>query len=121
MIMNSDEEKTLVKLKHFKEAVRFLAFFYQAEKKSTLELDMVAKKMSDQFKELSEIQCKELLYEMAGKDATGECILVVNDKKWLNLLNVRKLQYLQLEKSFKLNDLLTLCDKEIEKIQNKNN
>ena len=43
-------------------------------------------------------------------------IFKINDKKWLNILKVRNIFYLQMDKSLQLNDLTAICDKAIENI-----
>lgn len=114
MVLNTDKDKKLAKLKNCKEAVRFLAFYFQSEKKSTLEFDKIAKKMSENLKGCSsELECRELLNEMAS---TSDTFLIENEKKWLNMIKVRNVMYIQMDKSFTMNNLLNLCEKEIEKL-----
>lgn len=108
MVVNSDKEKKIERYRTYVEAARFLINFYQAEKKGTLEVDKVSRKMADNLKTavLNELQCKELITEMAADDsvfARGGC-------KWLALLKVRGHSYLQVDKQARLNDLTALCD-----------
>jgi hypothetical protein len=114
MVMNSDKEKMKTKLNNYKAAVRFLAFYFQAEKKSTIEFDKVCQKMADNMKpNLNELECRELFVSMAG-DEQNKSIFILNETKWLNIIKVRNTQYLQIDKTVKLNDLFTICDKQLE-------
>lgn len=108
MVINSDKEKKLVKYANYKEAIRFLLFFFQAEKKSTLELEKIIPKLSDKLKDkLSETECRELLTElMSDSDLYSE-----SGSKWITVIKVRNLNYLKMDKSFQLNDLWAKCDK----------
>lgn len=111
MVVNSDKEKLTVKYRNFKESVRFLVNFFLAEKKSVLELDKCVKKMSENSKAmLTEIECRELLTEMSTEDLKAN-MFVKEEKRWLKLIKVRNMTYLQLDKSFEFNDLIAICDK----------
>ncbi len=103
MIINSDKEKKLVKYGLYKESIRFLLFFFQAEKKSTIEMDKVSAKMSDNLKDkISETETRELLIEM-----TNDTDLHSN---WISVIKVRNLNYIKMDKSFQMTDLWTKCD-----------
>ena len=118
MIINSEKEKSLAKLGHYKEAIRFLMFHFQAEKKSVVEFDKCCVKMSDSSKaKLTESECRELIMSMTGD--SSENMFVLNEKKWLNILKVRNVFYLQMDKSMQLNDLTGICDKAIDNISHK--
>lgn len=118
MILNTDKDKTMVKYANYKEAIRFLSFFFQAEKKSTLELDKVCKKASENLKgSLNELQCKELFQEMSSDSKEINMFMNPEGKKWLNTIKVRNVFYLQMDKSFQLNDLFAVCDAAIEKLK----
>ena len=115
MIINSEKEKSLARYGHFKEAIRFLMFHFQAEKKSVVEFDKCCLKMAESSKsKLTEYECRELVKRMSGEQ--NDNIFVVNEKKWLNILKVRNVFYLQMDKSIQLNDLNAICDKAIERI-----
>jgi len=103
MIINSGKEKKLVKYGLYKESIRFLLFFFQAEKKSTIEMDKVSAKMSDNLKDkISETETRELLIEM-----TNDTDLHSN---WISVIKVRNLNYIKMDKSFQMTDLWTKCD-----------
>jgi hypothetical protein len=74
MVLNSDREKQLVKISQVKEAIRFLLHFFQSEKKSTLELDKVCHKMSNNLKsvKLSELECRDLIKYMSSDDKSEQ-------------------------------------------------
>jgi len=115
MILNSEKEKSLAKYGHYKEAIRFLMFHFQAEKKSVLEFDKCCLKMSESSKDkLTETECRELVKIMTGNENTN--IFVIEGKKWLNILKVRNIFYIQMDKTIQLNDLNAICDKAIESI-----
>ncbi len=115
MIVNSDKEKSLAKYGHYKEAIRFLMFHFQAEKKSVIEFDKCSLKMSESSKaKLTEIECRDLIKSMTGE--APENMFIIGDKKWLNILKVRNVFYLQMDKTLQLNDLTAICDKAIEKL-----
>jgi len=108
MVVNSDKEKKLVKYANYKEAIRFLLFFFQAEKKSTLELEKITPKLSDKLKDkLSETECRELLTEIINDSG----LFNESGSKWISVIKVRNLNYLKMDKSFQLNDLWAKCDK----------
>jgi hypothetical protein len=120
MVLNSDREKQLVKMSQVKEAIRFLLHFFQSEKKSTLDLDMVCHKMSENLKsvKLSELECRDLIKYMSSDDKSEQIFYSTNGgEKWLNVIKVRNLFYLKMDKSFLLNDLNSKCDAEIERIK----
>ena len=107
MILNSEKEKKISKYSNYKEAIRFLLGFYQAEKKSTLEVERVCTKMAECLKgKFDEMQAKEFLNEISD-DAN----FAPSGKKWLTLLKVRNVNYVQLEKSLQINDLWSIMDK----------
>lgn len=115
MILNSEKEKSLERYGHLKEAIRFLMFHFQAEKKSVVEFDKCCLKMSESSKDkLTESECRDLVKSMT--DEQNGNIFKINDKKWLNILKVRNIFYLQMDKSLQLNDLTAICDKAIENI-----
>ncbi|CAF0851365.1 unnamed protein product [Brachionus calyciflorus] len=119
MIVNNDKEKMTTKYSHYKEATRFLLFFFQSEKKSTIEFDKVCKKAVDNLKgSLNELECRDLLTEMSHD--SKQLNLFINEetgKKWLNLIKVRNIQYLQMDKAFQLNELNSFVDKALERLK----
>lgn len=117
MVVNSDKEKTLVKYGIYKETVRLLAFYFQSEKKSVIEFDKVSAKLADNLKsKLSDFECRDMLKELT---ADGESnMFVIDNKKWLNMIKVRNVFYVQMDKAFQMNDLFNICDKAIEKLSN---
>lgn len=119
MIINNDKEKMTTKYNSYKDLIRFLLFFFQSEKKSTLELDKVCKKAADSTKgALNELECRELIAEMSNDSKDVNLFInAENGKKWLNTIKVRNVQYLQMDKSFQLNDLNVMVDKAIEKLK----
>ena len=122
MVVNSDKEKLLVRYNHYKDCIRFMLFFFQAEKKSTIELDKCIKKMSESSKaELDVTECRLILSNMASDDkALNFFTRQESDsvcKKWLHTIRVRNVAYLQMDKSFQINELNALCDKAIENLK----
>jgi len=110
MIMNSDKEKNLEKLQNYKLATRFLDFFYNSEKKSTLDFDKVCAKMhSNMSAKLNEMECRQLILDMIELDE----IFADGAAKWLKIVKVRNVQYLSMDKSFKLSELIAKCEKSI--------
>lgn len=113
MVVHNEKEKLIVKYRTYMEAVRFISNFFFTEKKSTLDLDRVSIKMAENLKTnvLSELESRNMLIEMANP----ESILVNGEKKkWLNIITVRNIQYLQMDKTFQLNDLAAICQKHID-------
>jgi hypothetical protein len=103
MIINSDKEKKLVKYGLYKDSIRFLLFFFQAEKKSTIDMEKVSAKMSDNLKDkVSETEARELLVEMTNDTELHT--------KWISVIKVRNLSYIKMDKSFQLTDLWARCD-----------
>jgi len=140
MVLNSDKEQQLSKLANQKEAIRFLLHFFQAEKKATLQLDLVCSKLAQNLKgKYNESEARDLIKQMATSTTTSTTttttekkdetttttsteasMVFVNaesGKKWLNTVQVRKVFYLQMEKSLNINDLHAICDKEIERVK----
>lgn len=119
MVLNSDKEKTLAKYVQIKDMIRFLMFFFDAEKKTTLELDKCCLKMKENSKAgLGELECRDmLLVNMAGDDPVANVFRDESGKKWLNIIKVRNVSYLKMDKSFQLNFLNNLCDQHTEKIK----
>lgn len=118
MVLNSDKEKNISKYQQMKDFVRFLSFFFDSEKKSTLELEKVIVKMKENNKYgLGEAECREMLMNQMVSDDKEENVLFDGDKKWLNVIKVRNVSYLKMDKSFQINFLNTACDNKIEKIK----
>jgi chromatin licensing and DNA replication factor 1 len=116
MIVNSDKEKQLARYGHYKETIRFLMFHFQAEKKSVLEFDKVCSKMVDSSKALlTETECRDLVKSMSD-DSDEINMFKIESKKWLNILKVRNVFYLQMDKKFQINDLHDICEKAIKNI-----
>ena len=85
------------------------------------ELD-IAEKVIVKMKEnnkygLGEAECREMLMNQMVSDDKEENVLFDGDKKWLNVIKVRNVSYLNMEKSFQINFLNTACDNKIEKIK----
>lgn len=118
MIINNDKEKMTSKYNSYKDIVRFLLFYYQSEKKSTLEMDKVCKKVADSTKgNLNELECRELITEMSHESKHLNLFINADSgKKWLNIIKVRNVQYIQMDKSFQLNDLNLMIDKALEEL-----
>lgn len=116
MIVNNDKEKLNSKYNNYRDIVRFLLFYFQSEKKSTLEMDKVCKKVCDSTKGgLNELECRELITEMSHESKDVNLFFnAENGKKWLNIIKVRNVQYIQMDKSFHLNDLNLKIDKALE-------
>ena len=113
MIVNSDKEKKIVKYGHYKESIRFLLFFFQSEKKSTIEYEKIVLKLADNLKDkLSEMECRELLNEMCNDTSLHS----IESVKWMSCIKVRNLSYIKMDKSFQLNDLWAKCDKLISEL-----
>jgi len=113
MIINSDKEKKIVKYGHYKESIRFLLFFFQSEKKSTIEYEKIVLKLADNLKDkLSEMECRELLNEMCNDTSLHSSESV----KWMSCIKVRNLSYIKMDKSFQLNELWAKCDKLISEL-----
>jgi hypothetical protein len=109
MVIKTDEkDKFIVKYRSFTEATRFIVNFFQSEKKSTLEMDKVLRKMSQSMKTnaMNEIECRELINEMASDEA----IFARANKKWLNFIKVRGQTYIQIDKTMTLNELIDICE-----------
>ncbi len=109
MVINSDKEKKIVKYGLYKESIRFLLFFFQGEKKATLELEKIQSKLADNLKEkLSETESREMLMDMVNeKDiVNGE-----NETKWISVIKVRNVNYIKMDKAFEMNDLWAKVDK----------
>lgn len=103
MIINSDKEKKLIKYGLYKDSIRFLLFFFQGEKKSTIDMEKVSAKLSDNLKDkISETEARELLVEMTNDTELHT--------KWISVIKVRNLSYLKMDKSFQLTDLWAKCD-----------
>lgn len=114
MVINSDKEKKLQKYALYKDSIRFLLFFFQAEKKSTLEFEKINTKMADNLKGKvqSDTETRELLLEMISDvNLHGE-----NNLKWISSIRVRNITYIKMDKSFQLNDLWAKCDKLISQL-----
>lgn len=114
MVINSDKEKKLQKYALYKDSIRFLLFFFQAEKKSTLEFEKINVKMADNLKGKvqSDTETRELLLEMVNdNNLHGE-----NNAKWISSIRVRNLTYIKMDKSFQLNDLWAKCDRLISQL-----
>ena len=62
------------------------------------------------FSALNELNCKKLLDDMSSSES------VFGAKKWLNLIKVRGMAYLQMDKSVPLNDLLVICEEAIKNL-----
>jgi hypothetical protein len=45
-------------------------------------------------------------------------MFVVDNKKWLNMIKVRNVFYVQMDKTFQMNDLFNICDKAVENLNN---
>lgn len=108
MVINSDKEKNLKKYGLYKDTIRFLLFFFQSEKKSTIEFEKINTKLADNLKaKCTENESRDLLVElMNDKMLYGESGL-----KWITSIKVRNISYLKMDKSFQLNDLWAKCDK----------
>lgn len=108
MVINSDKEKKTVRYGLYKDTIRFLLFFFQSEKKSTIEMEKIMIKLAENLKgKISEIEARELLTEMiADSNLHGE-----NGTKWITTIKVRNINYIKMDKSFQLNDLWAKCDK----------
>ncbi len=119
MIVNSDKEKSFVRMGQYKEAIRFLMHFFQSEKKSTIELEKVIKKMSESSKaQITEPESKEIVTNICSDDKNINLFIdSTSNKKWLNQIKVRNVAYLQMDKSFQINDLNLMVDKAIEKLK----
>jgi chromatin licensing and DNA replication factor 1 len=114
MIINSDKEKKLAKYGLYKDSIRFLLFFFQAEKKSTINMETVNTRMADNLKEkLSETEVRELLVEMTN-DSDLHCEA---NTKWISVIRVRNLSYIKMDRAHQLNDLWARCDKLIEQLK----
>lgn len=116
MVVHSDKEKKTVRYRAYTEATRFLINFFHAEKKTTLELDKVSRKLSENLKTsaLNEFESRELIVEMSS----GESIFASEGKKWLNVIKVRGQSYLQLDKALaQLNELTAICEQAICKLE----
>lgn len=114
MVINSDKEKKLMKYGLYKDSIRFLLFFFQAEKKSTLEFEKINTKMADNLKGKvqSDTETRELLLEMVNDvNLHGG-----NNLKWISSIRVRNITYIKMDKSFQLNDLWAKCDKLISQL-----
>lgn len=108
MIVNSDKEKKTVKYGLYKDTIRFLLFFFQSEKKSTIEMEKIMVKLTENLKtKISEIETRELLTEMIGDSH----LHAENGTKWITSIKVRNINYVKMDKSFQLNDLWAKCDK----------
>lgn len=104
MIINSDKEKNLVKYGLYKDSIRFLVFYFQAEKKSTIDMEKILAKLADNLKEkITDTECRDLLNEMLNDKNLHE--------KWITSIRVRNLTYIKMDKSFQMNDLWAKCDK----------
>ena len=93
----------------YKESIRFLLFFFQSEKKATIELEKIQSKLADNLKEkLSETESREMLMDMVNeKDiVNGE-----NETKWISVIKVRNVNYIKMDKAFEMNDLWAKVDK----------
>lgn len=115
MVIHSDKEKMLVRYRVYTEATRFLINFFHAEKKTTLDMDKVSRKMSENLKTsaLNDLECRDLLVEMSG----AESIFAAAGKKWLNVIKVRGQSYLQLDKAnAQINELSDICEQALAKL-----
>ena len=95
-------------------------FFFDSEKKSTLELDKVCQKMKENSKcGMGELECRELLLESMSGDDKEKNLLFDCEKKWLSVIKVRNVSYVKMDKSFQINFLHAICDKQIEALKAK--
>jgi chromatin licensing and DNA replication factor 1 len=118
MIINSDKEKQLVRYGQYKDTVRFISFFFQAEKKTTLELDKVANKLSQNLNNaLNELEAKQMITDLSNEDR----LLGKENQKWINIIKVRGLSYVKIDKSFEFNDLYSKCEQMIKDLEQRKN
>ena len=96
MIVNSDKTKRLQLLDKYSECIRFIKSYFQAEKKATIDLETVSKKMHESLNSHTANECEEIIREMC-KDFN----------KWICIIKVRQLEYVKTEKKFELSELLT--------------
>lgn len=109
MVVNSDKEKKTVKYGLYKDCIRFLLFFFQGEKKATIELEKIHTQVANNLKEkLSETESRELLTDMLNEQ---DLICGENDTKWISIIKVRNVNYIKMDKAFQMNDLWAKVDK----------
>lgn len=109
MVVNSDKEKKTVKFGLYKDSIRFLLFFFQGEKKATIEMEKIQSKLADNLKEkLSETESRELLMDLINEQdlVSGE-----KETKWISVIKVRNVNYIKMDKAFQMNDLWAKVDK----------
>lgn len=109
MVVNSDKEKKTVKYGLYKDSIRFLLFFFQGEKKATIELEKIHTQVANNLKEkLSETESRELLTDMLNEQ---DLICGEKDTKWISIIKVRNVNYIKMDKAFQMNDLWAKVDK----------
>ena len=96
MVINSDKEKRLQQLEKYAENVRFVKSYFQAEKKATIDLESVCKKMHESIKSQTSNECEEMVRELC-KDFSN----------WISVIKVRQQQYVKIDKTIELNEILT--------------
>ena len=106
MIMNSDKEKRLQLLEKYTECVRFVKSFFQAEKKATIDLETVCKKMHESLKCHTANECEEIVKELC-KDFNN----------WISVIKVRQQQYVKIDKTIELTEILTKVSTMVEALK----
>jgi hypothetical protein len=103
MILNSDKEKRVQLLEKYGDCVRFVKSYFYAEKKATIDLETVCKKLHDSLKCYTANEYEEIIRELC-KDFT----------KWINIIKVRQQQYVKIDKHIELHELLKKISSMIE-------
>lgn len=102
MVINSDKEKRLMIVEKYSDATRFLKSYFQAEKKSIIDVEMVCNKMSESNRSCTPTECEQLIEELCKDFA-----------KWISVIKVRNLRYVKLDKSVELMEIQGKIDAEM--------
>lgn len=97
MVTNNDKERRLVKLDRYVECAKFLKSYYQAEKKCTIDIELICAKMFDSLRGRIQAasECEELIRSMCT-DFVG----------WISIVKLRNIEYVKLNKATELSGIL---------------
>jgi hypothetical protein len=98
MVTNNDKEKRLVQLDKYVECSKFLKSYFQAEKKCTIDIELICAKMFDSLRgtTTTAAECEELVRS-----------LCVDFAAWISIVKLRNIEYVKLNKAVELNEILS--------------
>jgi hypothetical protein len=101
MITNNDKEKRLAQLDKYVECAKFLKSYYQAEKKCTIDIELICAKMFDSLRGRTQTasECEELIRALCADFST-----------WISIVKLRNIEYVKLNKAIELSEILIKID-----------